>query len=76
MLGMLWVFWKCLIRNLDSTCLEGLGKITKTSIRIASVLAEIHTKHLLNTSLEHYCYTNLLSCEGIGYSLLQGTILA
>jgi hypothetical protein len=30
-----------------------------TSVRIASVAVKIQTKHLLNTSLEYYRYTNL-----------------
>jgi hypothetical protein len=31
------------------------------SVRIAGVLAEIQTTHILNRSQEHGCYTNLLS---------------
>lgn len=42
-------------------CLEGLRKTTKNSVRIASVLVEIQTKHLLNISLEYYYYAVLLS---------------
>jgi len=31
------------------------------SVRIASNVAKIQTGNLTNTSMEHYCYTNLLS---------------
>jgi hypothetical protein len=40
-------------------------KTMKVPLRIASVLAEIRTKHLPNTSLEGYLYTILFSiCHG------------
>lgn len=36
-------------------------KPLKTSPRIAGVVIEIRSGHLLNLSLEYYCYTNLVS---------------
>jgi hypothetical protein len=42
-----------------SIFLDRLMEITKTSVRIASVPAEIKTEHLPNKSLEHYRYTSL-----------------
>jgi hypothetical protein len=40
---------------------EGPTKTMKTSDRISDVPAEILTKHLHNTSLQNYLWTNLLS---------------
>jgi hypothetical protein len=37
------------------------GKLRKTSVRIAGVPAKTGTKYLLDTSLDHYRYSNLYS---------------
>jgi hypothetical protein len=37
----------------------GLRKTTESSLRKAGVTAEVQTEHLPNTSLEHFCYSNL-----------------
>jgi hypothetical protein len=39
---------------------EGLERIWKPSVRVASVLSGIRTNTLQNTSLERYRYTNPL----------------
>jgi hypothetical protein len=39
------------------------GKPQKASVRIATVSANIWTKHLPTTDLQHYQYANLLSQE-------------
>jgi hypothetical protein len=41
-----------IIEVLSGTRLEGLRKVTKTSVRMASVPAEIRTEHLQNTIVE------------------------
>jgi hypothetical protein len=40
------------------------------NLRIATVLAKIWTKHLLNMSLQCYCYANLLSSGMLLWSYL------
>jgi hypothetical protein len=40
--------------------LKKTTKKKKNSIGMASVMAKIQTKYLLNTSPEHYCYIKLL----------------
>jgi hypothetical protein len=40
--------------NYPSICLEGLRKSTKTSVRVADLLAEIRTEYLPSTSQERY----------------------
>jgi hypothetical protein len=37
-----------------------LRKINKTSVRIASVMTEMRSEYLSNTSLEHYRYASLV----------------
>jgi hypothetical protein len=40
---------------------EGIEELHKTTVRIASILADIRTKHLPDTSLQRYRYTKALS---------------
>jgi hypothetical protein len=50
-----------LIKVLFQHLTGGTGDDHETiSVRIAGVSTEIRTKHLLNTSLDHYRYMNLL----------------
>jgi hypothetical protein len=51
------VAYACYYRSI---CLEGLKKTAESSIRLAGVPAEIRTKHLQNTNLEHYLRAYLL----------------
>jgi hypothetical protein len=60
-----WQFWKKLVFTSYGPAhtplpLERLRTNMK-NLRIATVLAKIRTKHLLNMSLQCYCYANLLS---------------
>jgi hypothetical protein len=48
------------LRYYPSISLESQRKTIEASVKIASVLAEIRTEHLPNTSLEQYCYAILL----------------
>jgi hypothetical protein len=46
--------------NRGSISREGLRKATTSSVMIDGILARVQSEHLLNTSLDHYHYTNLL----------------
>jgi hypothetical protein len=48
-----------LIELISRHLLEGVRIITKTSVRIVSVLADIQIDHLSNTHPRRYHYTNL-----------------
>jgi hypothetical protein len=47
-------------RRYPGISLEGLTKTTKTSVRISSIPAKIHTETLPNLSAQIYCYINRL----------------
>jgi hypothetical protein len=49
------------LRYYPSICLVALSKPWRTSIRIAAVLTEIQTEHLMNTSSDCYHYSNPIS---------------
>jgi antibiotic biosynthesis monooxygenase (ABM) superfamily enzyme len=67
-------FWKeevmVQLRFYPGICLEGLNKITKTSIRVVSVPSRIQNEHLLNTSLTSITATPICSRTSI-YTLHQ-----
>jgi hypothetical protein len=43
-----------------SICLEGLRKLTETSVEIARFPGEIQIEYIQNQNLDRYRYTNLL----------------
>jgi hypothetical protein len=62
--------WKWSLSNFryyPTTCWMDWGKPQETSVRRATILRKIHTKHYWNTHLEHYCYNNLLGLEKVWY---------
>jgi hypothetical protein len=65
--------WNGFIRNwwwpIRSTILE-FAWGDKVSVSVAGVSPKIRNEHLLNTSLEHYCYTALLDEMVINYDIV------
>jgi hypothetical protein len=51
---------KASLRGYCRIFLEGLRKITKPSVRIADVLADIRTEYIPNVTLERYRSAHLL----------------